>query len=153
LLRLRRGALRSRTCSAAAATPPSALARLLFGCCLERCACDRCGLALRAASLLLLTRLLLARRARSLLPLLLLLRLTGSRAAAVALALLLAIAARLLAVATAFLPCRPPARALLKLTDLLLHEPPRLLVLTRAQFVPAAVRAAFPALRIRLLAA
>lgn len=115
-------------------------------------------LAVRRSRLLLLLRALLLRRPRLLrtLPLLLLL---GTPAIASAWLLLAVAATRtaaltsaaLLACGTLFLARL--AGALLELTDLLLHEPARLVVLLRAQFVMAAVRAALPAFRVGLPAA
>lgn len=155
LLLLRSGAFhRSRTTAtgaAASATSPFA-AR-----CLLQFAGDR-GLRL----LLGRTRLLRTLPAAALLLPLLLLRLLLLRTFSVAL-LLLAGARSALVAALALPLARPAARAplflaaylagaLLVLPDLLLHEPPRLLVEAEAQFIVTAVRAALPPFGVGLFA-
>lgn len=149
MLLLRRGAFtRRRARSTAAAASASATRRLLqfAGCCWLRFLLRR--------TLLLRTRLL-----RTLPAWLLLLLWLRLRTFSVALPLLLAIASRtLLPLALARAPAAlvPAAArlagALLVFADLLLHEPPRLLVQADAQLVMTAIGAALPPFGIGLFA-
>lgn len=150
LLRVFRGRRSCAAATAPSAFPPRSL--LLFA----GCGRLRLLLWLRRTLRLLLTRLLWTRSALLLL-LLLLLRLRTFAVAwplllAIASAAFLALALALARTSAALVLAAHLAGALLVFADLLLHEPPRLLIEADAQLVVAAVGAALPAFGIGLFA-
>jgi hypothetical protein len=165
LLLLLLGSRAFRVCGGGARTAAPAPSASAPRCLLQLACGRRLRFLLRRARLLLRTLWLLRTRSASALLLLLLLRaalLLLLRTLAVARTLLLPLAIASSALVALALTLAGPAAtiilashlagALLELADLLLHEPPRLLVEAVAQLVVTAVRAALPPFGIGLFA-